>query len=190
MKKRAKNSSPKISIRGHYVAEGVQSFYAQHGADYRNPHEAIIRQIVKTLVTEHDLDLSHILDLACGSGEITLALTELGAKKVDGIDPYTGEAYFARTGQVADAYTFEQIAAGVLEKRRYSMVVCSFALHLAEASRLPLLLFHLAQISDTLLILTPHKRPTIRPEWGWELIQELMLERVRGRLYHRIAQPE
>jgi hypothetical protein len=63
------------------------------------------------------------------------------------------------------------------------LIVCSFALHLVEVSRLPTVAFQLAQIADTLLILTPHKRPNLKAEWGWKLDSELLETRVRARLY-------
>src|SRR5437763_911706 len=80
------------------------------------------------------LDLTRVLDLACGSGEATLALRELGAGTIDGVDPYTGAAYQARTGQPAEELSFEAIAGGALDGRHYNLVVCSYALHLLEPS--------------------------------------------------------
>ena len=132
---------------------------------------------------EWPLDLSHVLDLAAGSGEVTLALRELGAKRIDAIDPFTFDAYQDRTGQVAGRETFEQIAAGALAGRRWSLIVCSFALHLVERSRLPAVAYQLSLAAPRLLVLTPHKRPIIQPEWGWELTHEMLVQRVRSRLY-------
>jgi hypothetical protein len=34
-----------------------------------------------------------------------------------------------------------------------------------------------------LIILTPHKRPQLSPEWGWILKDEFVHERIRARLY-------
>ena len=34
-----------------------------------------------------------ILDLACGSGEITLVLQQIGYKNIEGVDPYTHNKY-------------------------------------------------------------------------------------------------
>jgi SAM-dependent methyltransferase len=173
------------AIRHQYEKHGAQSFYEQHGADYRNPHEAALDDVLRLVVPEWRLDLTRVLDLACGSGEATLVLRELGAGQIDGVDPYTGAAYLARTGQVAEAFSFAEIAEGALAGRAYSLAVCSFALHLAEVSRLPALLFRLAEIAPQLLILTPHKRPELKPAWGWKLEQEMVVERVRARLYRR-----
>ena len=74
-------------------------------------------------------------------------------------------------------------AAGALSGRQYSLVVCSFALHLIKESWLPALLAQLGLISDCLLILTPHKRPELKAKWGWTLEGEFVFERVRARLY-------
>ena len=111
-----------------------------------------------------------------------------GATAVEGLDPYTGAAYQARTGQPAEALSFEAIAGGALDGRRYSLVVCSYALHLLAPSRLPRLVYQLSLISSVLLVLTPHKRPHLRPEWGWELTGEIVVERVRARCYRPVGQ--
>ena len=169
-----------------YDEHGVTGFYRQFGASYRNPHETILQNLLKRVALEWKLDLKNVLDLACGSGEATLVLQELGAK-VSGIDPYTFEAYFERTKLEAEPFSFDDIANGILEGRRYSLVVCSFALHLVEISRLPALLYQLAQMTDTLVILTPHKRPQIKSEWGWKLEAEVLEDRVRARLYKKIC---
>lgn len=177
------------SIREQYQSRGVRGFYADSGADYRNPHEPQVQRCIRQAVETWDPDLFHVLDLAAGSGEVTLALRELGAARIDGIDPYTAEAYAERTGAPAERLTFEEIAAGALVGRRYSLVVCSFALHLCETSRLPGLSRQLGLVSDSLLILTPHKRPVIKKEWGWELSGEQVVERVRARLYRPYPAP-
>ena len=175
------------SIRSKYEQFGTREFYERHGDEYRNPHEPIVRRLLEVAVATWQLDLSAVLDLACGSGEVTLTLAALGATRIDGIDPFTGDAYRTRTGRAAEAITFEAIAAGALARRRYSLIVCSFALHLIEASRLPQLLFELSRASDALVVLTPHKRPIIPPEWGWRLDGEIVRDRVRARCY-RAAQ--
>ncbi|MBI3244421.1 MAG: class I SAM-dependent methyltransferase [Chloroflexi bacterium] len=173
------------SIRAQYQRYGVKEFYERFGGDYSNPHERAIQHALQAAVETWPVDLSRVLDLACGSGEATLALKALGADKIDGVDPYTAEAYFARTGQTAEPFTFEQIAAGALAAagRSYSLIVCSFALHLLQPSRLPALTYQLSLLADSLLILTPHKRPALKPEWGWTLTGELVVERVRVRYF-------
>ncbi len=170
-----------------YEAMGVEGYYLAHGATYRNPHEDGVRGVLTMAVATWTLDLSHVLDLACGSGEATLALRELGVDRIDGIDPFTGVAYAARVGQPAEAIRFEDIAAGTLAGRTWSTIVCSFALHLVETSRLPGLCRALADLTDALVVVTPHKRPTIRTGWGWEPPVECKFQRTRARLYRRVG---
>lgn len=166
----------------------MAEFYQQQGAQYTNPHEPAIRSAVLMAIERYPLDLASVLDLACGSGEVTLALRQGGCHNIQGIDPYTGQAYQERTGLKAESLRFEQIAAGALAGRDYSLIVCSFALHLLERSRLPLVCARLTEISPSLLILTPHKRPAIRPEWGWQIEGEFIYQRVRVRSYARSEQ--
>lgn len=174
---------PPPSVRSGYVDLGVDGYYTTHAADYRNPHEPAIGACIGQLATVRRPDLAHVLDLACGSGEVTLALRGLGAARVDGMDPYTGAAFAARTGQDAEAISFESIADGALAGRRWSLIVCSFALHLLPTSRLAGTLTQLALCAPELWVITPHKRPEIRPAWGWRLADEIVVERVRGRAY-------
>ncbi len=176
-------------IRGQYERHGSEGYYRRFGRDYRNPHEPIVRESILSALARWRPDLSRVLDLAAGSGEATLALSEAGAGRVDGVDPYTFEAYSRRTGRVAERMTFDQIAAGALAGRKYSLIVCSFALHLCQSSRLPGLACQLALISPALLVLTPHKRPEIRSAWGWQLEGEFLSERVRTRMYRSMPIP-
>ena len=180
-----KTPAPSDAIRNQYEQHGVESYYSQFGSDYRNPYEPIIHEALKIAVERWQLDLTHILDLACGSGEATLALKVLGAGEIDGIDPFTNDAYFRRIGKPAENFNFEQIARGGLAERRYSLIVCSFAMHLIEESWLPALLAQLGMISDHLLILTPHKRPEINFAWGWSLTDEFVYDRIRVRIYRK-----
>src|SRR5205807_2701776 len=102
------------------------------GERYRNPHEPQVRRSLQIAVREWKLDLRHVLDLAAGSGEVTLELRAMGAEDIDAIDPFTHEAYRRRTGRSAGRETFEQIAQGILAGRNYRLIVCSFAMHLVE----------------------------------------------------------
>ena len=71
--------------------------------------------------------------------------------------------------------------------RCYSLVVCSFAMHLLADSRLAGFCLALKEVAGQLLILTPHKRPVIEEGWGWRLVEERRYEvgemRCRGRVY-------
>ena len=51
--------------------------------------------------------MSKVLDLACGSGEITLMLESLGVKDITAMDPYTVEAFKKRTKKECQPISFE-----------------------------------------------------------------------------------
>jgi SAM-dependent methyltransferase len=176
-----------FAIRHAYEKYGVNGYYSQFGSDYRNPHEDRLKLVVHQLVEKWNLTRTErILDLACGSGEITLILRGLGFQHINGIDPYTSEAYEKRTGNSIHAkWTFEQIADGCLENEGdiYDTIICSFAAHLIPPSYLPLVMIQLRFIAKKLIILTPHKRPELSPKWGWILSDEFVQERIRARLY-------
>ncbi|CAG9466159.1 unnamed protein product [Pedinophyceae sp. YPF-701] len=175
-------------LRHEYEALGPQKFYETHGSTYRNPHEEAIRAALQQAVATWAPRMDTVLDLACGSGEATLALEQLGAAHVDGMDPYTCEAYRARTGRPCEALSFEDVGRGELDARDpWDLCVCSFALHLLDESWLPATCSQLALKARRLLILSPHKRPHIRKEWGWEELGALATScghhRVKARLF-------
>jgi SAM-dependent methyltransferase len=175
------------SIRGEYVALGVERYYREKGRDYRNPHEQRLGRALRAVLAPLQLSLStRVLDLACGSGEVTLVLGELGFSDVEGADPHTAAAYLARTGKVAQSLSFEDIEADALLSQQYGLIVCSFALHLVAAARLPRVVYQLSRSTPLLLLLSPHKRPQLKPAWGFALESELLVERVRARLYRRV----
>lgn len=165
-------------IRSQYEKYGVTPYYQTHGATYRNPHEGRVRLALQAAQGAWHLDTTRVLDLACGSGEATLALNPQASV---GVDPYTHAAYAARTGQQARRLTFEAVAGGALAGERFSLVVCSYALHLLQASRLPLLGVRLAELAPVLVIVTPNKRPVMA--WPWVLDAQLTIERTHVRKY-------
>jgi hypothetical protein len=171
------------SVRARYERHGADAYYRDHAADYSNPHEPEVAHSLGLAKVKWSLDLSRVLDLAAGSGEATLALRGLGAGVVEACDPYLFAQYERRTGMPAERLSFADVAAGALAGRAYSLVVCSFALHLVEPSRLPAVCYQLSLVSPALLVLTPHKRPEVRAEWGWHVEGEFVWARVRTRLY-------
>jgi len=167
------------SIREAYETLGVEGFYKQHGSSYTNPHEASIKEVLDASISFWNPDLTNVLDLACGDGVIT---RNLKATNVVGIDPYTNEAYLSKTGKQALTYTFDDISNGAISDHRYSLIICSYALHLVEQSKLRKLEYMLALISKYMLIISPHKNPTIVN--GWTLKPyDLYLERIRAKYY-------
>lgn len=172
------------SIRSQYEEFGTIEFYKQHGARYRNPHEPHIHAALLEAHVRWQLPLHRVLDLCCGSGEVTEALQAFGADAVVGCDPFTYEAYYERTKKIALRFSFADIAQGALHTQgQYSLIVCSYALHLVGKSWLPAICKRLGEQTNQLLILTPHKRPELKDEWGWKLEEEFVLEGVRARYY-------
>ena len=127
------------------------------------------------------------MDLSCGSGEVTAALVAAGVSidRIDACDPYTGDAYVRRIGRLAEKWSFEDFARGDLRHRRWSVVLCSFAMHLCAPEHLPRLCVMLARSTDNLIVLTPHKHPTLEPAWGFRLRSEVLdpYWRIRFRRY-------
>jgi len=184
---------------------GVADYYEREGSNYSNPHEPQVRTALRLLLSGRRVDTTHVLDLACGSGEITRALLDYNAGRLTGkprgpfsvlaVDPYTGAAFQQAlagcdtkgTTVVHRPYSFENIAAGLLSAARISTVICSYAMHLLEPSRLPVLLHQLAVISPSLVILSPHKKPVIDHP-SWRLSTEDVVERVHVRVFKRVEQ--
>ena len=207
-------------MRENYNKEGgVEGYYASAGASYSNPHfhaivqaTALIMDELLSLITEscsseETLSL-RVLDLACGSGEATLAIKnwlQNGTRRKSmtkqsyqpppqsrleimflACDPFTQEAYLARTGSMAEKWSFEDISNGVADEQRFHLTISSYALHVASPSTLYTCLLQLSFISSHLIILSPHKNPeTALVERGghWRLVKSLVHERVHAWLY-------
>jgi SAM-dependent methyltransferase len=190
------------AIRNAYAThlDGADGFYREFGHEYRNPHEnGVVAMVARipTMYPELDLQTTSVLDLACGSGEVTLALLDaklgLPATHITACDPYTAAAFAARTkthrvttpGLLAKPWSFADIANGALGEQHFDVIVCAYALHLCEPSWLPAVCMALATASERLVIITPHKRPEIEPWWGWSLREEYRdpAYRIRLRAY-------
>lgn len=172
------------SIRTAYEQYGTaDAFYRAEGSHYRNPHEEVLADLIPRACAS--LDKRCVLDLAAGSGEATLALRAAGVEVGAACDPFTSVAYERRTGRSCERWSFEDVAGGVLPENGYSLVICSFALHLCPPSRLPAVSIALSRSAPTLLLLTPHKKPQIRSDWGWVPAEEILDRRVRARIYQR-----
>ena len=180
-------------VRDNYAAhpEGADGWYRESGSSYRNPHEDAIVEVLGLAVSWWpSVFAAQVLDLSCGSGEVTLGLMAAGVpiERIGACDPYTGEAYRTRVGRACESYSFADVANGALDGRTYSGVVCSYAFHLCEPSWMPLVCHALASVSPSLVIVTPHKRPEIPSSFGWELADDHrdVALRIRVRLYERI----
>ncbi len=171
-------------MRALYAEYGAERYYRELGAEYRNPHEDAVGEAILEARLRWDLPLARVLDLACGSGEVTIAVEALDGCSV-GCDPFTQRAFLARTGRMPLPHSFQDIAKGALrEQGDYSLIVCSYALHLLEPSWFHALGSMLAFHSDKFLVLTPHKRPEFK-HTRWPLVDEFVQDRTRVRYYKR-----
>lgn len=168
------------SIRQGYEKFGVDNFYKIHQFDYKNPHEEIIQELLLFAKSNWNLG-DHLLDLCCGSGEVSKIFLD---KDIEGIDPYTFSVYKQNTHKNCRKMTFKNIIENGLNNH-YDTIICSFAMHLCEESMLPLLLYRLGESSKNLLILTPHKRPDCEGIYGWKKSNCLKIEKVNMILYKK-----
>lgn len=164
-------------IRNQYERQGVEGFYQTCGNQYQNPHEHIIRTLLNCHYQESPT--CRVLDLCCGSGEVTRALSHCCAS-IQGLDPFTYQLYEKSTGNTCYVMDFKAIACEALPVS-FDVIICSFALHLCEENLLPQVLYQLAIHCKKLIILTPHKRPEI--PLFFTLTKEVMEKRVRYREY-------
>lgn len=169
-----------MSIRKGYELLGVDSYYSKHKDDYCNPHKEIVQKLLLHAKENWNLG-ENILDLCCGSGEVTEVFMD---RNIEGSDAYTCEAYTRNTGKKCYNLSFKDIVKHGLEKK-YDTIICSFAMHLCEESMLPVLLYRLAEASEKLVILTPHKRPECDGISGWRKVNSVKENRVTITLYEK-----
>lgn len=173
-----------MSIRHGYQELGVNNFYEKNAMSYSNPHEKRISNILSSFLLDHFHDKSiKILDLCSGSGEITRIALNNDFKHVIGSDPFTSELYIKNTSKECLTLSFKEIAIGMLNYK-FDLIICSFALHLAESSMLPSILYQLSLITNKLIVITPHKKPIIKDFFS--LKEEVYKDKVRLRYYVKI----
>ncbi len=88
--------SPKHHMEGGfgrvYKEQGVSNYYEQSGQEYSNPHKYDIERLIRKKLGPRNPFIKRndsILDLACGSGEVTAPLQQIGYTNLTGLDPYT-----------------------------------------------------------------------------------------------------
>jgi 2-polyprenyl-3-methyl-5-hydroxy-6-metoxy-1,4-benzoquinol methylase len=170
------------SIRGEYEEHGVEGYYEKYGNEYHNPHADKLQVAMDWVIDNWSLNLNKVLDLAAGSGEITKILQQHGYDNVDGIDPYTCDLYRTETNKECLNMSFDDIRKNGLGEK-YDTIVCSYALHLYDTSKLPTLVWQLSRMCDNLILLSPHKKPEIGEDWGVSLRQENNIGGIRVRWF-------
>jgi SAM-dependent methyltransferase len=173
----------KLRVREGYSSLGVENYYLKHKSDYSNPHEEYIKIILEEFLCKKSIPKKYnILDLCSGSGEVSEILIDNGYFNVKGCDPFLNELYQTNIGNDCLKYDFMSIVQGNLIEK-FDIIICSFALHLAESSLLPTLLYQLSQVSNRLVIISPHKKPHIND--FWEKKEELYMNKVRLRYFEK-----
>lgn len=170
-------------IRHNYQKFGVEDFYKNVKNDYINPHFEFIKNSLINIVNNYNLDFSNVLDLAAGTGEVTTILNELNINNIIGLDPYLYDEYIKNTNNKCLKYSFNDIQKGILDKYKFSTIICSYALHLCEKSILPDVLWNLSLISKNLIILSPNNNPIINETNGWILIDNFKIKKCKTRIY-------
>lgn len=150
-----------MQIRNQYKQMGVEQFYKKNANTYENPHEPIIKSHLNQLIRSGELSRGKVLDLCCGTGQVTKHLQSQGFRDISGIDPFTNVEYQKRTNCRAYNYDFRYIAQKGL-REKYDTIICSFALHLCPESLLPQVLWSLSQSCKKLIIISPNKKPEIK----------------------------
>lgn len=167
------------SIRENYNLYGADNYYLKHADNYINPHYETIKKIMKEITIKYNLG-NNICDLCCGSGEITKLLDN--KLNIIGVDPYLNKLY-EKTGYNCLDFSFKDIVEGKMKKYKFDTIISSFGLHLCEESMLPTLLYQLKEISDNLIIISPHKRPNCNGLF-WNLKDEIKIDRVTAKIYN------
>ncbi|EIW71965.1 hypothetical protein TREMEDRAFT_58108 [Tremella mesenterica DSM 1558] len=273
------------AMRENYDQYGVDEYYQRVSSTYRNPFMPGIKKVLWAFMNRwweaegREIFASSgrsvdVLDMAAGSGEATLCLSEWASNysdtshplpshssiatrsdvantypsstagpgrqnrafippnarrgkgkekelfsstppslppsfsfQITATDPYTGPAYKTRTGRNCFSLSFSDLASGHLPllnddlhkydrlptristeasedtqgrrpivgvherdegKAIWEMIICSFALHLVPStSELWALLSELSTKAKWLVVIAPHKKPTIKETWGW-----------------------
>jgi ubiquinone/menaquinone biosynthesis C-methylase UbiE len=148
-----------------YREIGVARYYEKSGEQYSNPHKFDIERLIKRKLSIPNSFLKKeekILDLACGSGEATIPLLQLGYNNITGVDPYTHLKYEEMTKLKCPPHSFIDILNGALDEERYDAIIVSYALHLVKESMLHNFCHKLAEISKKLIIVSPHKFPIMK----------------------------
>lgn len=170
-------------MRDNYSMYGVDGYY-KNIKNYTNPH---MEQIKTLLVRNLDkINGLNVLDMCCGSGDVTTTLLNNGIMNVKGSDKYTKSIYIENTGKKCLELSFKDILGGNMNGF-FSTIICSFALHLVDEKDLMMLVLELFRHTGTLIIISPHKRPFLDKIHSIDLIYQDHSLTSRGkRVYFKV----
>jgi hypothetical protein len=167
----------KKAIREEYADHGVEAFYKTNAHVYENPHFPYIQSLLEQ--NKNRLDYCSVLDFCGGGGEVTVILQGMGFENSIGCDPFTHKLFEKNTGKKCWRFSFDDVVKRKLtakyppqystEKKPFSSIICSFGMHLCLEKMLHPLVFQLFTLTDTLVIITPHKRPVLEELDGVQL---------------------
>lgn len=179
------------SLRELYDEMTVEGYYenGRESTPYVNHHEPEVRKLL--LENCPDLNLTRVLDLACGDGLVTNAIKSyLGEDAIYsctyGCDPFMQKEYIKNTGRQCIDKSFKDIVEkGLIPNfgyKTFSCVICSFGLHLCEKSMLPDLTYRLSEIAETIVVISPSKYPYL----GKPKVEKFCLTPQRKRVHYRV----
>jgi 2-polyprenyl-3-methyl-5-hydroxy-6-metoxy-1,4-benzoquinol methylase len=175
------NNSTINHIRTEYEKIGVENYYINNSSKYINPHLNDIETSIEQIVNNEKIDLSSILDMSCGNGEITNKLLSMRLTNIEGSDLYMCDEYKLHTNLNCMKLSFKDIQQGKL-KKKYSTIFCSYALHLANITLLPYLLWELSFSCKFFILLEPTKKPIINED-AWILINSFINGKCKVRIF-------
>jgi hypothetical protein len=183
-------------MRANYDILGVEGYYKKNNESYQNPHFPVLKRAIGTvfdklfplLVLNESVGLK-LLDIACGSGEVTVASKEWADKRLISTsmvacDPFTSKAYFNRIGQECLELNFQDIASCQIDDN-FDIAFCSFALHLCPESLLYSFMYALSLNTKYFIILSPHKKPVLKDTdlGNFQLKFTWIVERIHIRVF-------
>eukprot|EP00834_Sanchytrium_tribonematis_P005559 NODE_345_length_9042_cov_0.258973.p4 type:complete len:189 gc:universal NODE_345_length_9042_cov_0.258973:1331-765(-) len=170
-------------------SHGVDVFYIEKGDSYRNPHEERVLKVIKSMHKKFNLQKytgTRILDLACGSGEASIALSQVCTNlQFTFIDPYTKNALSQRiSNSTCHNISFMDIVNGSLNEIQpdsFHLIVISYAFHLIPQNIEKLFTMEISLHCNYLLLIHPHKRN--KDICGFQLLHEDKFDQTVAYLY-------
>ena len=177
-----------VGMRGKYEELGVDGYYEAHADAYSNPHLGQIAAVLQEAHEEGMLDFTRVMDLCCGNGEAAGVVRTIHPEaELIGVDPYTYQGFEQKIGAPCWRLSFDDIRRGQLleqpgaEPKSFSCIISSFGLHLLDEKHTWAVVSQLVELTDTIVIITPHKRPELEGVCGLSKCGETSALTERGK---------